>query len=102
MPMIEKKMEIRYALNLQDGAFTLTEKEFQTLQREMAQFKLVEDWRVLALTGRKIDAIRRFRELTDAGVLEAKDAVLEFARLSELEEAKLFTAYHEDFKAEGS
>lgn len=45
------------------------------------------DWRISAILGRKIDAIKTFRELTGAGLKEAKDCVENFCRLTSTEEA---------------
>jgi len=64
-----------YVFRTQDGKeFPLNDLDIADLKREL-EVSPIQDWRILAMSGKKIDAIRRVREITKAGLKEAKDAV---------------------------
>lgn len=59
--------------------YTLSEHDLVQLKNHLMPS---DDWRVSALRGMKIDAIKRVREHTGAGLKEAKDMVERFCAAS--------------------
>ncbi len=53
----------------------MSREAFNNMGRDPGQSDLLDEVRELALSGKKIEAIKRYREITDVGLAEAKEAV---------------------------
>lgn len=72
MPSINKKMLPVYTLNVGGTEYLLSDEEVNDFRKQLLPSMPYYDWRISALMGEQVAAIKKLRELTGCGLRDAK------------------------------